>query len=597
MAAIKSTRKLTILAQDPGVRIGNRLTFTQVEVPREKLALGPVGYRIKVVDFDASANVLYDSAVYENDKNEEPLDPFAIPNSKQTPKARRAWEAKLLSDPAFHAQNAYAIVMRTLARFEFALGRRVSWGFTGHQLHIAPHAFCDANAFYSEEDRALLFGYFKSARDPKRTVFTCLSHDIVAHEATHALLDGLRDGFTDPSTPDQAAFHEGFADVVALLSIFSLPEIVEIAITKGKVTASTRNRIRLVPVGDVSEAALKKSILLGLGKEFGAHMEGSRQNCLRRSIELEPDRKILEKMTEEHDRGEVFAAAMLRSFLALWTRRIEGLGTFEGRKYNLDMVIEEGIRAAQDLLTMAIRALDYCPPVDLSFGDFLASMLTADAEVSPGDQLGYRPLLLKTFKSYGIDPPDQLTDDKTGCWRAFDGNAEIVYNRTNFATMLQDREEVFRFIWENRQVLKIDDRGYTRVSWVRPAVRQGVDGFFLRETVCEYVQVAQLFAAEAQSFLGVQRPEGMSSQQSITAYGGGTLIFDQYGRIKYHIEHRLDDAKRQSERLKFLWENGLIEQPTDSRSQFANIHRDRADAEFSMRKRKNPAKARGHSGK
>jgi hypothetical protein len=123
MAAIRNTRKLTILAQDPGVRIRNRLTLAQVDVPREELASGPIGYRIKVVDFDASANVLYDSADYKNDEDGEPVDLFAAPTSKQSPKARRACEAKLLSDPAFHAQNAYAIAMRTLTRFEFALGR------------------------------------------------------------------------------------------------------------------------------------------------------------------------------------------------------------------------------------------------------------------------------------------------------------------------------------------------------------------------------------------------------------------------------------------------------------------------------------------
>ncbi len=75
-------------------------------------------------------------------------------------------EDQLLANPAFHGQNIYALVMRTLARFEYALGRRVHWGFDGHQLHVAPHAFVDANAFYSREDRALIFGYFRADQEP-----------------------------------------------------------------------------------------------------------------------------------------------------------------------------------------------------------------------------------------------------------------------------------------------------------------------------------------------------------------------------------------------------------------------------------------------
>src|SRR5262249_26909715 len=67
---------------------------------------------------------------------------------------------------------------------------------------------------------------FVISRDGK-PVFTGLSHDGVAHETTHALLDGLRRRYMERSTPDQAAFHEGFADIVAVLSMFSLPDVVD----------------------------------------------------------------------------------------------------------------------------------------------------------------------------------------------------------------------------------------------------------------------------------------------------------------------------------------------------------------------------------
>ena len=75
--------------------------------------------------------------------------------------------------------------MKTLARFEFALGRRIQWSFPGHQILVSPHAFSDANAFYSDQAQGLFFGYFPSL-NRRKTIFTCLSYEIVAHETTHA---------------------------------------------------------------------------------------------------------------------------------------------------------------------------------------------------------------------------------------------------------------------------------------------------------------------------------------------------------------------------------------------------------------------------
>lgn len=583
MATRSNTQKLTILAQDPAVKDKQgRLVLATVEVPKESLALGPMGYRVKVVDFDATANRLYKAWQYAEDDTGLVLDPFKLPTATDSDytQQRIALEVRVLADPHFHAQNTYAIVMRTLARFEYALGRRVAWGFDGHQLHIAPHAFLEANAFYSHEDRSLMFGYFKGQSG--QYVFTSLSHDIVAHEATHAILDGLRTGFMEDSGPDQAAFHEGFSDVVALLSVFSLPEIIAFALTNGDtLRIKTVNGMKLLDGSALDADALSNSILFGLGKEFGQQLEGLRANALRRSIQLAPSPNCLQdpEYEEPHARGEILSAALLRSFLKMWLARIAQLGTFGSKRYNLDAVVEAGAKVADHLLTIAIRALDYCPPLDLEFGDYLAALLTVDAEVAPDDsRYGYRDVILQTFSEYGITPPAGKTDG-LGCWKPFTKNQEIHYQRTNFESMLRDKEEVFRFIWENRKTLNVDERAYTQVVSVRPSVRVGPDGFFLKETVCEYTMRANIFASELTTVCGIeQRPEGMKTTEYMTVYGAGVLVFDQYGQIKFHIQRPLKDKAWQQRRIDYLWSKGYIGGSSSNGNQFAEMHRARAMA-------------------
>jgi len=579
-----NAQKLTVLTQDPRVRIRGRLAVSQVDVPAERLAAGPTGYRIKVVDFDAGASVLYTGRAYDLDDAGLVVDPYAPPDpAKVSARTWNAYEKRLLGDPRFHAQNVYAIAMRTVAAFEKALGRRVEWGFRGHQLHIAPHAFADANAFYSEPDHCLMFGYFKGRTGA--TVFTCLSHDIIAHETTHALLDGLRDSFTEPSTPDQAAFHEGFSDIVALLSVFSLPETVKACLLTSGPRRTLKSGSTLVPARLVDKRALKQSLLLGLGKQFGRELQEIRGDALRRSVELPPRPDYLSRpgWDEPHQRGEILSAAFLNTFVDIWSRRIQELGTFTGGYRNLDAVVEEGSKVAGHLLTMAIRALDYCPPVDLSFGSYLSSLLTADTEVAPDDsRFHYRDAVRSAFDDYGITPPRAGVDRKSGCWLTWDeedavtGREPLIYSRSHFESMLSDREEVFRFIWENRAALDLDPRGQTRVNAVRPATRVGPDGLMLRETVVEYVQQVRMFGAEVTAILGCPRPPRMPTTQALSAYGGGTLVFDQYGRVKYHIDHGLRDPKRQQERLDYLWNSGFFDQADAGRSRFATLHRRRA---------------------
>ena len=69
---------------------------------------------------------------------------------------------------------------------------------------------------------------------------------------------------------------------------------------------------------------------------------------------------------------------------------------------------------------MCIRALDYCPPVDINFGDYLRALITADIDLVPDDDLGYRIALIDAFKRRGIYPRDIRTlSEESLCWKKF----------------------------------------------------------------------------------------------------------------------------------------------------------------------------------
>ncbi|MCB9725553.1 MAG: hypothetical protein H6748_16010 [Spirochaetaceae bacterium] len=450
-------RFLTIVAQDPSIRDERGILTAQVALDAEALLPGPRGSRVHVIDYDASTSTLYQP--YEYPKDDPERDPFEKASTKT-----------VLRDPGFHAQNAYAIVMKMLARFEFALGRGVAWGFGGHQIKVAPHAFADANAFYSRDDEALCFGYFP-ARDGG-TIFTCLSHDVVAHEATHALLDGIRASFIEPSSPDQAAFHEGFSDLCALLSVFSMRDVVAKLLDHG-LSTSGANEDRasgLVSKKALTRARLKKWVLLGLAEDMGSELSRIRGSALRRSLDLEPSGKYLDddEFQHPHRRGEILVAAVLQSFLDTWLERIRVLAVHRGGWVDRERVVEEASEIAEYLLTMLIRALDYAPPIHINFGDFLSAVLTADHEIRPDDQkYGFRERLRESFSAFGIEPgSDGKGRPEAGLWREL--KKKVSYQGLNFEPLRSDPNEMFRFVWENRRVLGFYEGAYIQVESIRP---------------------------------------------------------------------------------------------------------------------------------
>jgi hypothetical protein len=569
--------------------------MSTIDVPAEDLRVGPMGYRVQIVDFDATRSVFHRS--------------YNLPTSlDREPKAWREGRLKIQRDFRFHAQNTYALVMKTLARFEFALGRRIPWSFKTHQLKVAPHGMADANAFYAPQVEGLVFGYFDNPSG--ETIFTCLSHDIIVHETTHALVDALRERYMDPSTPDQAAFHEGFADVVALLSVFAQPEVVEHLLV-GKRRQGTKELF--VTRRELEPEALASSALFGLADQMGTELEGVRGMPLRQSASLKADRalKETEEFKEPHRRGELFVAAVMQGFIKAWSQYALGAGLDGQRRFPVRRVARDGADIADQLATMWIRALDYMPPVHLEFGDALSAALTADFEVRPDDRrYELRKSMLDSFAAFGFEPASKR-EDGAGMWEQ--PPAGLKYERVRFESLKTDKDEVFRFIWDNRDLLNLRDGAYTEVLSVQPSTRIGVDGFVVRETVAQYYQVARLtpdelrevgvkvpgdylralaattkaIARESNGADGEDRDDIPTSSTDVNEleakttplYGGGVLIFDEYGRVKYFVENDVF-GKKQSKRLRYLWNEGLLQTGEKSAqlraTRLSTLHRLRA---------------------
>jgi hypothetical protein len=397
-------RRLQVYSFDPMLaqtldRIGPA-TVT-ISVPYEPLRPGPAGKRIQVVDFDGGSATEHTKAHFY-----EPID------LDDHLLALQDGFAPTEADPRFHQQMAYAVASRTMEVFDRGVGRRLRP--RRGKLRIFPHAFRGRNAFYHPALGALLFGYFEGERQlqganlPGQMIYTCLSHDIIAHETTHAFVDRLRRGFMFGTNADVAAFHEAFADIVAIFLHFTLPGVLEETI------AHTRTELA------------DPSPLIDLAQQFG--YATGQSGALRSAVD-KPNPEAYQNTFEPHARGSILVAAVFEAFLTIYRRRIAdlvrlatgGSGVLPAGALHPDLVARvnrEATRTASQYLNMCIRAFDYLPPIDVTFGDFLRAIVTGDRELYPEDGDGLRTALVDGFRRRNIYPSGitSLADDAVA-WR------------------------------------------------------------------------------------------------------------------------------------------------------------------------------------
>ena len=399
-------RQLRVYAYDPllAAKLGRAEdNEALLEIRWEtNLRPGPIGEYVEIIDVDPASRCCY-----------PPVDlnaPSVLASLGFAPSE---------TNPQFHQQMAYAVSMKTIAHFEKAMGRKALWApreilDAGNmartkyvqQLRIYPHALRAKNAYYSPEHKALLLGYFKTPASASGTgggvVFTSASNDVVAHETAHALLDGVRGRFRDATNPDVFAFHEAFGDIVALFQHLTLPEAV---------------RQQIAAAADPNQQNLLGQLVSQFGETTG------RYGALRYFIggaRYQPARSDYDDMSKASDprlAGSVLVAAVFDAFLKIFKRRTDdllrlatgGTGVMLQGEISADLVnrlAREASKVAGQMLNICIRSIDYCPPIDIVFGEYLRALISADTDLVPRDRLGYRVALIKAFRDCGIYPRD-----------------------------------------------------------------------------------------------------------------------------------------------------------------------------------------------
>lgn len=550
-------RPLRIFTSDPSAS-SLEGAVALVNVPYEPLTKGPRGKVFAVVDYNETLDEHYRQINLD--------EPGILIRNGRTPSS---------SDWYFHQQMVYVVSSLVYATFRAALGRQIIWGFepgeAGHaELLIRPHAFEGKNAFYVKERGELCFGYYRAG--PKVAgrnlsgsfTFTCLSHDIIAHEVTHALVDGLRTHFTYPSHPDVLAFHEALADLVAIFQRFSYDTVVLAAIRKSR--------------GKLARAEL----LTDIARQFNYTTSGE-ERPLRSAVDVRDEHQeptCYRADAEPHATGSVLVSAVFEAFVCVFGRKTEryirlatnGSGELPAGALSSDLqavLAHKASKLASQFLTICIRAVDYCPPTDMRLGEYLRAIITADRDLVPDDPWGYREALIDAFRRRGIYPEDvpNLSEDAL-LWQPPERRVgrlkELSFARLRFrgdparpaggkelirqacalgrVVARPDFAAVFGLQSQSQGARHGDRFDLPTVQSIRSSRRVGPDGQVVFDLVAEVIQRRTV------------RDE--RTGKDVAFYGGSTVIIDPRGEVRYVISKRVTNDRRLEGQLKYLSGSG-----------------------------------------
>jgi hypothetical protein len=511
------TMRIPVFIQDPLVAQGNpKLGVQEIEIRLEAgLGDGPTSARIAVVDYDGDHQSLlqpvqYDAASgwFRTPENEwlpdvpEPPKKLKDKDKQAIEEARykEAWK-QFINNPYFHQVNVWAVVQRVLEFYEGsrALGRPVPWGFDGNRLLVVPHAGYGQNAYYDQSTKSLQFYYYGDEAEP---CYTCLSHDIIAHETGHAVLDGIRPLYNENPSLETAVFHEFIGDLTAILLALDNKDI--------------RDQLHV-------EELDEDNFLSSIAEEFGREVENRPylRSALNKLTMKDPEDED-EDNPSAHKISQVLTGAMFDILVGIAQKLLEAPGKENTAKEALWQATEKFRR-------VALQPLDLCPPCDIQFIDYARAVIRNDILTNPVDTEGYRQIMLQVFHDRKLCSceykPDgsPLEPDCEFREAIFQPKLEDLVHH-DIGRVSRSTTAAYYFLHDNRRALGIPSHQDITIAGLYDNAKLGALAERLpRQDVIQYVWQEQLIF-EGETY-------GELEGKKVDMYCGGTLVFDDRGNL------------------------------------------------------------------
>jgi hypothetical protein len=260
-------------------------------------------------------------------------------------------------------------------------------------------------------------------------------------------------------------------------------------------------------------------------------------------------------------------------------------------------------------LNIIIRAIDYCPPVDITFGDYLRALITADIDLVPDDENSYRIAFIEAFREWGIYPNSVTTLSVESLkWQRPSGEACKLFNilkegdfRKDIEHLanLKDREDIFNAGYELKreihnklftlftetsknvrvveQCLGLCLRPTLKLKWHDERIKFNVHSFQIH-SIQPTFRIGLNFQTLPQFIINiVQKAEAKINGELVKFRGGCSLIFDLNDvSLKYAVVKRINSEDRLCRQLDYTFgieSNGAGDiYNLSQRGVFANIH-------------------------